>query len=195
MPAPDPSQREQRNQTIAGVVKDWGARLFGFIRRQVSSNEEAEDVLQDVWQQLSAQPELDAIGQLSAWLYAVARNRITDRSRKQRELLVDDIAPRDDDGESLGLDRFLVSEDTPEGQYLNRLFWEHLADALDGLPPEQRDVFVQNELEGRPLRELSEEGGINIKTLIYRKGAAVQALRHRLADLYAAITDITESTP
>ncbi|NVO06512.1 MAG: sigma-70 family RNA polymerase sigma factor [Rhodoferax sp.] len=182
----------QRNQTLTGVVKDWGGRLFNFIRRRVGSDEDAEDVMQDVWQQLSAQPEVEAIGQLSSWLYEVARNRIVDRSRKSRESLVDDVAPPDADGESLGLDQFLVSEDTPEGLYLNRLFWETLSASLEQLPPEQRYVFVENELEGRPLREQAEETGENIKTLIYRKGAAVQALRRTLADLHAAFSDTME---
>lgn len=181
--------QDQRDQTIAGAVKSWGGRLFNFVRRRVGSDEDAEDVMQDVWHQLSAQPEVEAIGQLSSWLYEVARNRIVDRARKSREVLVDDVAPRGEDGESLGLDQFLVSEDTPEGQYLNRMFWDSLAEALDQLPPEQRFVFVENELEGRPLRELAEETGENIKTLTYRKGAAVQALRRKLADLYAAFSD------
>jgi RNA polymerase sigma factor (sigma-70 family) len=182
----------QRNQTLTGVVKVWGGRLFNFIRRRVGTDEDAEDVMQDVWHQLSAQPEIEAIGQLSSWLYEVARNRIVDRVRKSRETLVEDVAPRDVDGESLGLDQFLVSEDTPEGLYLNRMFWENLSEALEQLPPEQRYVFVENELEGRALRELAQESGENIKTLIYRKGAAVKALRHRLADLYAAFSEYME---
>ena len=181
-----------RNQTLTGVVKDWGGRLFHFIRRRVGSDEDAEDVMQDVWQQLSAQPEIEAIGQLSSWLYEVARNRIVDRSRKSRELLVDDVAPRDADGESLGLDQFLLSEDTPDGAYLNRMFWESLSQALEQLPAAQRHVFVENELEGRPLRELAEESGENIKTLIYRKGLAVQALRRTLADWQAAFSEPME---
>jgi RNA polymerase sigma factor (sigma-70 family) len=181
-----------RSQTITGVVRDWGARLYHFVRRRVGSDEDAEDVLQDVWQQLSAQPEIEAIGQLSSWLYEVARNRIVDRSRKSREVLVDDVAALDAEGESLGLDHFLLSEDTPEGLYLNRLLWETLSEALEQLPPEQRFVFVENELEGRTLRELAEESGENLKTLIYRKGAAVQTLRRKLADLYAAFSDNME---
>lgn len=192
MARPAPTAQELRDRTIAGVVKSWSGRLFGFIRRRVASDEDAEDVLQDVWQQLSAQPEIDAIGQLSAWLYEVARNRIIDRARRPREALIDDVAPRDSDGEPLGLDHFLVSDDTPDGQYLNRLFWDNLTTCLEQLPPEQRDVFVQNELEGRPLRELAQESGENIKTLTYRKSAAVQTLRRRLADLYGDFLDSME---
>lgn len=181
-----------RNQTITDVVKDWGGRLFNFVRRRVGSDEDAEDVMQDVWQRLSAQPELEAVDQISSWLYKVARNLIVDRSRKSRESLLDDWAPMDEGGESLGLDQFLVSEDTPEGAYLNRIFWETLAESLEGLPPEQRYVFVENELEGRTMRALADESGENIKTLIYRKGAAVQALRRRLADLHAAYADFSD---
>ena len=184
----------RRKQVIARVVKDWSGRLFSFIRRRVSSDEDAEDVLQDVWQQLSAQPEIDAIQQLSAWLHEVARNRVVDRSRKQRETLLDDLGSGavDEDGESLSLDRYLVSDATPDGDYLNRVFWDGLLAALEQLPPEQRHVFVENELEGRTLRELAEESGENIKTLIYRKGAAVKSLRRQLADLYEAFGNTME---
>jgi len=194
MAADLPEPALTRAQGITAAVRDLGSRLYGFIRRRVSSDEDAQDVLQDVWQQLSAQPEIEAISQLSAWLHEVARNKIIDRSRKQRETLVDDLFPEDDGGGSLPLDQFLVSEDTPEGQYMNRLFWDELSDALDALPPEQRHVFVENELEGRPLRELAAESGESIKTLISRKGYAVQALRKRLARLHQEFLDLSEST-
>lgn len=194
MPISESSDSHRRDQAIARVVRDWSGRLFSFIRRRVSSDEDAEDVLQDVWQQLSAQPEIDAIRQLSAWLHEVARNRVVDRSRKRREELLDDLASpgADEDGEALGLEQFLVADETPEGQYLNRLFWDTLVEALERLPVEQRQVFVENELEGRTLRELAEQSGENIKTLIYRKGAAVKALRRELADLNDMIGNSTE---
>jgi RNA polymerase sigma factor (sigma-70 family) len=194
MAADLPEPALTRAQGITAAVRDWGSRLYGFIRRRVSSDEDAQDILQDVWQQLSAQPEIEAISQLSAWLHEVARNKIIDRSRKPRETLVDDHFPEDEDGGSLPLDQFLVSDDTPEGQYMNRLFWDELSDALDALPPEQRRVFVENELEGRPLRELAAESGESIKTLISRKGYAVQALRKRLARLHQEFLDLSEST-
>jgi RNA polymerase sigma factor (sigma-70 family) len=195
MPAESPNPPLTRTQGITAVVRDLGSRLYGFIRRRVANDEDAQDVLQDVWQQLIAQPEIDAITQLSAWLHEVARNKIVDRSRKQREALVSDIAPEDDDGESLALENFLVAEDTPEGQYMNRLFWDELSDALETLPPEQRHVFVENELEGRPLRELAAETGENIKTIISRKGYAVRTLRKRLARLHQEFFDNPEPSP
>lgn len=169
---------------IANTITEYGRRLFGFIRRRVASDEDAEDILQDVWQQLSSQPELQAIDQISGWLHEVARNKIIDRSRKHREALLDDLGPDDADGESLGLEQFLVASGGPESDHMNRVFWDELADALEDLPMEQREVFVENELEGRTLREIAETSGVNIKTLISRKNYAVRALRHRLERLY-----------
>ena len=171
-------------QNIAAAVAEYGRRLFGFIRRRVSNDEDAEDILQDVWQQFSSQPELQAIDQISGWLHEVARNKIIDRSRKHREALLADLSPEDDDGESLGLEQLLAAPGGPESDHMNRLFWDELSNALEELPAEQREVFVENELEGHSLRELSEASGVNIKTLISRKSYAVKALRKRLERLY-----------
>ena len=71
--------RQQNN--IIQTIKDYGRQLFGFIRSRVNSNEDAEDVLQDVWYQLSAQPSIDEIESMSGWLYRVARNKISDKFR------------------------------------------------------------------------------------------------------------------
>jgi RNA polymerase sigma factor (sigma-70 family) len=73
------------NRTVLDAVKQYGGRLFGFIRDRVRTQEDAEDILQDVWYQLSRVVDLDQIGSLSGWLYEVARNRITDRYRRTRE--------------------------------------------------------------------------------------------------------------
>jgi len=73
----------QSSQNVIETVKEYGKRLFGFIRKRVNSNEDAEDILQDVWYQLTL---LDngPIEQLGAWLYRVAQNKIIDRYRKQK---------------------------------------------------------------------------------------------------------------
>ena len=80
------SPSARREQTIRTAIASYGQRLAGFIRRRVPSDADAEDVLQDVWLQLSSVVELDPIERLSAWLFRVARNRITDRYRKKQAL-------------------------------------------------------------------------------------------------------------
>ena len=171
-------------QNIASVVKEYSQRLFGFIRSRVPTVADAEDVLQDVWYQFSKVVDTEPIEQVSAWLFRVARNRITDRYRKRRENLLDDMAYEDEDGELSFRDILLEDDHSPETEMLREMFWEALFEALDELPAEQRDVFVWNELEDQTLQEVSDRTGVNIKTLISRKRYAVQHLRKRLQALY-----------
>jgi len=169
---------------IIQTVKEYGNRLFRFIRGRVGTDEDAEDILQDVWYQLSNVPEAGAIEQVSGWLHRVARNKITDRYRKRKEDLLDDFSYEDDDGAVDFKDILLAVEDHPEAVQLKQLFWEQLFAALEELPENQRYIFVQNELEERTFQEIADETGENIKTLISRKGYAVKHLRKRLNNLY-----------
>jgi RNA polymerase sigma factor (sigma-70 family) len=173
---------QPRSHTISQSVKDYGKKLFAFIRGRVRSKEDAEDILQDVWYQLSNTTEL--IDQVDAWLYRVARNKIIDRYRKSRPDSLQDYNYEDEEGE-LGFEDILLADTaSPETEYIKNLFWEQLYEGLSELPKEQREVFIQNELEGRTFADIAAESGDNIKTLISRKGYAVKHLRHRLQTLY-----------
>jgi RNA polymerase sigma factor (sigma-70 family) len=175
-------------QNIVGVVREYGKRLFGFIRNRVNSDADAEDVLQDVWYQFSRMADTEPIEQISGWLYRVARNRITDLYRKNKPDSLEDF--RYEDGEPFFKDILLATPDTPETEYLRQLFWEELMAALDELPAPQREVFIWNELEDQTFQEIADRTGENIKTLISRKRYAVQHLRTRLDVLYREFTNL-----
>jgi RNA polymerase sigma factor (sigma-70 family) len=167
-------------------VKSQRKRLFDFIRRRIRSESDAEDILQDVFYQLvSSYSVTEPIENLTAWLYTVARNRITDWYRKRRAV------PLPDGGESgitngpLILDEILFDpQDSPDSVYWRSMVWQELADALDELPERQRAVFVWHELEGRSFKEIAEMTGEPINTLLSRKRYAVLELRKRLQDVY-----------
>jgi len=171
----------EKNNTITQSIKAYSKRLFGFIKQRVSSNEDAEDILQDVFYQLAGNTE--PIEQVTSWLFTVARNKITDRYRKQQLPLIDDLQPANGSGEEESFDwKDLVpaQDDSPETAYLRNLFWEELQLALDELPAEQRDAFIQNELEGIAFKDISSATGVSVATLISRKRYAVLFLRDRL---------------
>jgi RNA polymerase sigma factor (sigma-70 family) len=122
---------------------------------------------------------------VTAWLYQVARNRITDLFRKKRPENFTDATASDEDGEFLRLEDLLPSPDAgPEALYVRGVLLDELELALDELPPEQRDVFVAHELEGRSFKELSAESGVGVNTLLSRKRYAVLQLRRRLQTIY-----------
>jgi RNA polymerase sigma factor (sigma-70 family) len=178
---------EQKSQNIIQAVQEYGKRLFGFIRGRVKTDEDAQDILQDVWYQLSNVTDVQSIEQVGSWLYTVARNKITDKYRKQTSLHLEDFVYEDEDGEVNYQDLLLADLKTPEDEQLKHVFWEELFKALDELPEEQKQVFVWNELEDMTFREISEKTGENIKTLISRKRYAVAHLRERLKTLYSEL--------
>jgi RNA polymerase sigma factor (sigma-70 family) len=181
---------EDKNSNILHAVKQHGRNLLGFIRKRVKSDADAEDILQDVWYQFSAIVNSEPIEQTGAWLYKVARNKITDKYKKRSEVLLDDIAPdSDEEDDTLAIGDILLTDDkTPETAYMRDLVWEQLFIALDELPEEQRQVFIWHELEDIPFKEIAEMTGLNTNTLVLRKRYAVLHLRERLKQLYQDIT-------
>jgi RNA polymerase sigma factor (sigma-70 family) len=75
----------ERESEIAEVVAREQGRLKNFIRKWVADEADVEDVLQDVFYEfVEAQRMMAPLRQATAWLYRVARNRITDRFRKRQ---------------------------------------------------------------------------------------------------------------
>lgn len=173
----------QRDQAVSQAVDTYGKRLFRFIRSRVPSNADAEDILQDVWYQFSKALQIDTIEQISGWLFRVARNKVTDRYRKNQPDLLEDLKETGEEG-SFIREILLADPLDPEDAELKELFWEALFDALDELPEAQRQAFVWNELEDQTFQEMADRTGENIKTWISRKRYAVQHLRKRLQSLY-----------
>ncbi len=164
-------------------------RLLSFIRNRVSSAEEAEDILQDVFYQFVAGfNTIESLDRVTSWLFSVARNKIIDRYRRdaarpQRADL--GIQAGTDDDTPITLQEILPDlGNTPEDAYLREMIWEAIMEALDDLPEDQRTIFIQNEMEEKGFREISEETGVSINTLLSRKRYAIIALRKKLQKLY-----------
>jgi RNA polymerase sigma factor (sigma-70 family) len=162
---------------LDGVMTREGSRLRNFIRRRVADPRDAEDILQDVFTELvEANQLLMPIEHVSGWLFRVARNRIIDLFRRKK-------------GETLDLDDLLPSPDAgPDAEFTRGALLEELEAAISELPKEQRDVFVAHEIEGKSFKEMAEQSGVSINTLLSRKRYAVLALRERLQRTFDDLT-------
>lgn len=180
-----PIMSDQRRNSLSETIQQFGKRLFGFIRGRVNTNEDAEDILQDVWYQFSKLAQLDELENVSAWLYRVARNKVTDKYRKRSNESIEDYAYRNEEEEP-GFKELLFSDDShnPELELFKDYFWDELMRSLDELPEKQREVFVLNELEEMTLQQIADRTGENLKTIISRKGYAVRYLRTKLHNIY-----------
>jgi RNA polymerase sigma factor (sigma-70 family) len=179
-------------EPINDVIAREQGRLKHFIRRRVPTESDADDVFQEVFCELvQAYGALAPLRETGAWLYRVARNRITDlfrrRTAESRRFALSEPA----EGEGFQLDAWLPSQEAdPDTQYARRILLEELDVALDELPEEQRQAFVAHELEGQSFKEMAEATGIPINTLLSRKHYAVQHLRKRLQDIYKEFSDV-----
>ena len=176
----------EQDERISEAIDRDKTRLRNFIRRRVADPSDAEDILQEVFYELVETYRLmKPIEQVGAWLFRVARNRITDLFRKRKP----DASTNDpvvaEEGEFLTLEDLLPSRDAgPEAAYARTVLLEELEDALAELPEEQREVFLAHEIEGRSFKDLAVETGLSVNTLLSRKHYAVIHLRERLQEVY-----------
>ena len=179
------SMSKEKQFSITDTVQQFGKKLFGFIRGKVKTTEEAEDILQDVWYQFSRLTNLDELENVSAWLYRVAQNRVTDNYRKKKTENLEDYTYENDENE-ISFKEILLLDETanPELAIFKEQFWHELMEALDEMPENQREVFLLNEIEDYTLQEIADKKNENLKTIISRKGYAVKHLRKRLQHLY-----------
>jgi len=176
----------QQDQQISEAIERERPRLRNFIRRRVPDQSDAEDILQEVFSELvEAYRMMKPLEQVTAWLFQVARNRITDLFRSKKREASTEPAVTTEDGETLQWEDLLPAPDAgPESAYARSVLLEEMDAALDELPEEQREVFVAHEFLGYSFKELAEQTGVSVNTLLSRKHYAVLHLRERLQSIY-----------
>lgn len=174
------------NNDIEAIYTEYSPRLLRYIMSQVDCEEDAEDILQDVFYQLArtSAEGLSGIERVSSWLYRVARNSVLNFWRKKREVPLD---TEDDVCEDIARSLFCSPHDAPDTVLMRRLVWQELDMALSALPPEQSEVFCLTVFDGMPVKDISAATGVPVATLLSRKHYAVRHLRKRFHNLYDAL--------
>src|ERR1700676_1201118 len=117
-----------QDQRISDAIAREQARLSNFIRKRVPDIADAEDILQDVFYELVESYRLmKPVEQVSAWLFRVARNRITDLFRRKKPQSLQDETRAGEDGEALLLSDLLPSPDAgPAAVYARGVLLDEL---------------------------------------------------------------------
>jgi RNA polymerase sigma factor (sigma-70 family) len=176
----------QQDRQISEAIEREKPRLRNFIGKRVADQSDAEDILQEVFYELvEAYRMMRPVEQVTAWLFRVARNRITDLFRSKKREASSEPAVNIEDGEELQWEDLLPSPKAgPEAAYARSVLLEEMDAALDELPQDQREVFVAHEFLGYSFKELAEQTGVSVNTLLSRKRYAVLHLRDRLQTIY-----------
>ncbi len=175
---------EGRNKEIKEKFEKERGKLFGFIRKRVKTEIDAEDILQDVFFQfISFYRDLEKIEKTSSWLFTVAKNKITDLYRKKKNVNFSELNQEDESGNNFE-DNYADYGDTPDTIFSKSQFWEKLNEVLNELPKDQKDVFMSHEMDGNSFKDISKRTGLPINTLISKKRYAVVALRKKLGGVH-----------
>ncbi len=156
-------------------------KLVRYFRTNYSnlSEMEAEDIVSDLMADLFAKIDiLDGVENLTAYVYQAVRNKAGDYLRRRRKTVsLDDPVSEEADRSAA---EALQGDATAELEAAE--IRDRLGKALGALEPNQRAIWIATELEGYSFRELSEEWGVPIGTLLARKHRANAALQKELHD-------------
>lgn len=174
---------------IEETISKEGARLLNFIRKFVPDKSDAEDIMQDVFYQLTINfDDIRSMDKVSGWMFRVARNKITDRFRKKKPENFSSLGKSRDDDQPLSMEELIPDlGNLPDDDYLREMIWERIEAALAKMPEEQRNVFIMHELEQKTFKEMEEITGKNMNTLLSRKRYAMIFLRKELETFYQEV--------
>ena len=174
----------EQDQFLAEAMEREEPRLRSFIRKRVLDTSDAEDVLQDVFYELiAAYRMMQPVEEVTAWMFRVARNRMTDLFRRRKTVSLNEPASADEDSAETLEDLLPAADAGPDAVFARGVLLEALEDALDELPEAQREAFLAHEVLGRSFKEMSAETGVSVNTLLARKRYAVLHLRKRLKEV------------
>jgi RNA polymerase sigma-70 factor (ECF subfamily) len=179
--------RYQRGDRAAftELVRRHKTPVYNFILRRLGSAAAADDLTQETFLRLVRNAaEFKHEARLSTWLYTIARNLCVDHQRKLRfrRHASLDATTGDDDGRPLGDE---VPDSHPSANVERAVFGSQvqrsLLTAIEGLPEDQREVFLLREVANLPFKEIADVVGINENTVKSRMRYALERLRTALA--------------
>ena len=167
-------------------------KYLNYIMQRIKSDD-AEDILHDVFANIlvyirnnNDEQKQIRIDNINSLIFVAIRNRIIDAYRKKTAILFSNLnvpAKEDDDIEEYA--NLLADMDfSPDILLSRKTIQEAISSEVKKLPPEQRYVFERNEIDGLSFKDIANESGININTLLARKHYAVARLRSKLKGIY-----------
>ncbi len=171
-------------QAFARLYDRHERPVFRFLLRSLAGNKaQAEELLQDTWMSVvRSAPTYTSQARFTTWLYGIARNKLIDHWRAQRDVVsLDADAANDPDAVAL-LDTLPAEASVqPEVQVMTKAQAKALAQAVQQLPPAQREAFLLHTEAGMSLDALARLTGVGTETAKSRLRYAYARLRSLLA--------------
>ncbi|MCB9638609.1 MAG: RNA polymerase sigma factor [Myxococcales bacterium] len=171
--------------------------VFNFILRSVHSMELAEELMQDVFMRVIQNAQsYTKQAKFTTWLYTIARNICIDSYRRQKHrvmLSLHQSGKGRAEEEGPTLEQSLEDAEARERSEDKAFFREvhqSLEIGLDGLPPEQREVFLLREVSNLSYKEIADVVGTLENTVKSRMRYALEHLRRHLESRGVTLEDL-----
>ncbi len=176
--------RDGDTEAFGTLLDRYRGPLFNFVLRSVRDRGRAEELYQDIWMKIIERcDDFRGDAKFSTWLYAIARNVCIDHQRKMKfraHASLEATQP----GKNQALGAGLANPGpTTEQLAAGGLLKARLAAAVEGLPPEQREVFLLRQLQGLAFSEIASVVGAPANTVKSRMRYALERLQEALRDL------------
>lgn len=153
------------------------APLYRYLQRLCRDRPTADDLFQEVWGKvIASRGRYEVRAQFNTFLFRIAHNCAMDHFRRRgrpQEKFARDV---DELTEELGA----AEHEGPDAAASEAQLRDDFRAALEGLPVEQRDVFVMYEESGLSLEEIGRITGVAMETAKSRLRYAVSKLRAAL---------------
>ncbi|MBI2895716.1 MAG: RNA polymerase sigma factor [Deltaproteobacteria bacterium] len=161
--------------------------VYNFILRYLGDKNQAEDLLQEVFLRIvQGAGDFKGESKFTTWLYTIARNLCIDTARKmvfRRHASLDGPTSSSEDGDGPSLmERIPNQSAAVDREAIGRELRPHLAQAVEALVHEQREVFVMREYMSLPFKEIADIVGVPENTVKSRMRYALEKLRESLAE-------------
>jgi len=168
-------------QALGLLVEHYRRPLFGFILRMTEGRGDPEEVFQEVWFRAIRNFGKYKPKSFLSWLFRIAHNLIIDRVRSAKPMR----SLQDADDDEMPLEERLAGSGHDPAKLAGASdLGKRIANAVSGLPEEQREVFLMRTEGGLPFKEIAKIQNISINTALARMQYALAKLREELKDEY-----------
>jgi RNA polymerase sigma-70 factor (ECF subfamily) len=177
--------REGDSAAFSDLVNRYSRKIYRLAKHITQSDEDAEDVLQETF--LKAFEHLGSFQGQSKFYTWIVRIAVNESLMKLRKRKSDRTVPLDepiDTGEDTVVREIAVWDENPEKQYSREEIGQILDDAVEGLKPTFRTVFVLRDIEELSTEETAEALGISVPAVKSRLLRARLQLREKLTRFF-----------
>ncbi len=190
--APEPSDEELMIRYVAGderafnvLMQRYQGKMFGYIYRHFYNADKSSEIFQDCWfKVIRAADSFDPSRSFATWLFTIVRNTLIDTFKKKKLKMLSLNAPlwKGEDKRSFGDVIANTSSEDAEERVREKQLETRLRQALEGLNPDQREVFEMRHYQGLQFQEIAEIMDCPVNTAKTRMRYALESLRKELKD-------------